>query len=227
MTAGIRRTQVHSRWWTVLVLGAVLSLWFMPTAGAQEHDASVELADVEHTAVDGRHVMVIVLNNRSQETVDTTGVISINDVGGLVLQRIELTTGPMLPGASNVVAVPLAEPLPEGRYTLVMALEIDPGEPPLQLGSQTFRVGRGAPPQVANGGDEEPASQRGFPSWLMLAGGMVLIVLGLGLRHENEVRRKRRIPKVASVRKVQVKRSPPKRPARIKQLLPPGRREKD
>lgn len=189
---------------------------------AQEPVSDLSIGGIEHTVVDGQHVIVVMLNNAASEQIDAEGILSIVDAGGLQVVHMSVSTGPLVPEATSAMAIPLPRALPDGRYSLTLMLLDEPDGPPVQYGLRQFIVedGRG----IGQAFDDSDESGGGFPSWLVLAGGLALIGFGMFFRRTGEDRQPTRpLPEVAMIRKVRLQAKPAKRAARIRKILPPDR----
>jgi hypothetical protein len=206
----------------VVVVFLFVALSRMPVH-AQETESDLSIGGIEHTVVDGQHVIVAMLNNASAVEIQATGTLSIIDAGGLQIVHTEVTTGPLVPDGASVLAVPLPRALPDGRYSLTLMLYVDPDEPPVQYGLRRFMVEIDG----ATGGLDDPTgneSSTGFPSWLVLVGGLTLIAFGMLFRRGQDGNESsRQVPEVAMIRKVRVDSRPARRVARIRKLRPPDR----
>ena len=218
---------------TAGVLLVVLTLTVQIVAvWAQSNEIAVEVGEAEHTVVEGQDVILIVLNSMMADEIQLSGLLSILDAGGLEQARVFVDTGPLVPDGPNVLAVPLPEPLPDGRYSLSLGLSDVPDGAQVQSGLRQFNVDTGRAEQsgIELPGDAEAAQadDPGFPAWIVLAAGLVLVTSGLLLRRDLSARRgPKPVPEVAMVRKVKLIERPARRPARIKPLRPPVRQSPD
>lgn len=211
----------------LLLVGVLIACAATYVTGlAQDPDSDLSIGGIDHTVVDGQHVIVVILNNSSSQEIEATGMLSIVDAGGLQVAQVDVTTGPLVPDGASVLAIPLPRALPDGRYSLTLMLLENPDEPPVQYGLRRFLVDE----EGASAAFDEPGGgtgSGGFPSWLVLVGGLALIGIGMLFRRgHDEDARARPVPEVAMIRKVQVATRPKKGEARLRKLRPPDRQNR-
>jgi hypothetical protein len=191
---------------------------------AQDMDERLEIGGIEHSVVDSQHVVLARLVTTSRDEIVATGLLAVVDAGGLEVLRVQVDTGPLVPDGSSVLAVPLPEPLQPGRYSVSLVLAVQPDGPQVHSGPRQIDVLDATPGSISparNG--QQATTERGFPSWLLLIAGVVLVGIGFAVRRSTALsRRSRPVPDVAMVRRVSLEARPVKRPATIKQLRPPG-----
>lgn len=222
-----------------LVAACVLlcGCWLVsPQALAQRAQSPLEIGGISHTVVDGLSIVVVLVENTGETQLDASGELELVDAAGQAVSRRPVSTGAIPAGETSVVAIPLGKALAAGRYTVTLTLVDDVHD---------VRANSGLREIVAGAVEDEPTpfpesdvvlpaasddnpGESGFPSWLLLLIGVTLTVAGLvymraGSRYRKPVRA-RPIPNVSMIRKVKINALPPKRPATIKPLLPPGRR---
>jgi hypothetical protein len=197
-----------------------------PPARAQETEDRLDIHGIEHTEVDGQHVIIVRLLNSSNDGIIASGLLAVVDLGGLEVQRVNVDTGLLVPDGYSVMAVPLPEPLQPGRYTISLVLSAQPDGQPVSSGPRQINVLEPASSSATPGPNNQQATaERAFPSWLLLIAGVLLVGIGFAIRHGAvEARRRKPVPEVAMVRRVKVEARPARRPATIKPLRPPGRR---
>lgn len=214
------------------VLCLLLSAIIAPAAGmAQSQDDRLDIGGIEHTVVDGQHVVLVRLDNASLEEISASGMLAVVDAGGLELERVSVETGRLVPDGPSVLAVPLVEPLGPGAYNVSLVLSVEPDGPPVHSGPRGILVDQGAgtaPGRQPTGTMlQADNGDGGFPSWMLLMAGLALVTIGFTLRRETGRKRKTQmVPAVSMVRKVKLDSRPPKRPATIKPLRPPDRRRR-
>ena len=205
------------------ILLCVLLVLVLP-AYAQHSDERLEIGGIEHSVVDNQHIVLARLVTTSSDEIVASGVLAVVDAGGIEVLRINVDTGPLVPDGSSVLAVPLPEPLQPGRYRVSLVLSVQPDGPLVDSGPRQIIVVEptaGTVPPAQNG--QQATAERGFPSWILLIAGVLLVGIGFAVRRGNVgTRRSRPVPDVAMVRRVKLEARPAKRPATIKPLRPPG-----
>ena len=229
----------------VLLLAMALSVygqWLTSVdVSAQRAQTPLHIDEITHTVVDGRSVIVVTVENTGQETVDALGEFTLVDARGAEISRIQVSTGEIGGGERGVVSVPLNGALAPGRYTATLSLVGQDPSVRAISGLREITVGEVVPepapapfptstlPAIEDEADDDTADGATFPSWLLLLAGLIMTAAGIGYMRATGAHRKpvapRPVPEVSMVRKVKVDSPPVKRPATIKPLLPPRRRE--
>lgn len=207
-----------------------------PQAQAQRAQSPLEIGGMSHTVVDGLSIVIVLVENSGETQLDASGELELVDSSGVDVSRRPVSTGVIPAGETSVVTIPLGTALEAGRYTGTLTLVDDIHDVRANSGLREIVVGsvEAEPtpfvkPDVVPtaAGDDDP-DETGFPSWLLLLIGVTLTVAGLIYMRASSQRRKparaRPVPNVSMIRKVKINALPPKRPATIKPLLPPGRR---
>jgi hypothetical protein len=209
-----------------ILLCTLLNLVLPVDAHAQELDDRLQIGGIEHSVVDNQHVILARLVTTSSDAMTASGLLAVVDAGGIEVLRVSIETGPLVPDGSSVLAVPLPEPLQPGQYRVSLVLSVQPDGSQIDSGPRQIIVPDPASGTVppAESGQQAP-TERGFPSWLLLAAGVLLVGFGFAVQQGAVgTRRRRRVPDVAMVRRVKLAERPARRPATIKPLLPPGKR---
>ena len=232
-----RLAQARGRGVLVCVVLALLAS--LVSVGAQRAQSPLEIGGMSHTRVDEHDIIIVLLSNTGDESIQARGDFTLTDSEGNEVAQIEVTTGAVHPESSSVLSVPVNVVLEPGRYTVTLTLEDHIRQVRANSGLREVLVQPSATPPIEESPvpvvpleqDADDTPGNGFPSWLLLIIGLSVTVVGVTLmRGKADAGRKatpRPIPEVSMVRKVSVTRPPPKRPATIKPLLPPRNRRPD
>lgn len=205
-------------------------------AFAQRAQTPLEIGDMSHTVVNDRSVVVVAVTNTGPIALDASGEFTLINARGAQVGQTPVSTGQIEPQAGGVLAVPLDTLLPPGRYTATLTLIDDAADVRASSGLREIVIEGFGPeptPEPVSSSTAvetvEDDNDAGFPSWLLLLIGLTLTVAGVGyMRMSSDQRKppsKRPVPEVSMVRKVKMESRPVKKPATIKPLLPPRRRE--
>lgn len=194
--------------WLRLVVCAMLC-GFAGTlpAAAQDAESGVTIERITYETANGRQVIMVTIANRDGGRIGYTGRVEIVHPGGTLAEAHDLASGSVPADTSIRIPVYLGGGLLDGEYTVRVELRTGNGDPLAESGPHNIRIG------------ESSSSTPRLLAIATLIAGLLLILASFRVGHVR--RRKRSVPEVASIRKVEVSSAPAKQPGKITPLIPP------